>query len=149
MAGKASTTAFVILLAVIAGVGVVVGVLMARRGGMKVSGTVTSDGTSIGNIWFGVNDCESGAAMEPSFFGVGLRGKDGFAMRVVDTGDKARIWLYSQGGRQGALHLDKQHCAQWDVLVDRAKGGSGHVRIACAAGGGNVKADVSFERCGM
>ncbi len=141
--------AFAILLVVIAGVGVVVGVLMARRGGMQASGTVAADGTSIGTIWFAVNDCESGEAMEPSFFGVGLRGKDGFAMRVANTGDNARIWVYSQGGRQGALHLDKQHCAQWDVVVDRAKGGSGHVRIACAAGGGNVKADVSFERCGM
>jgi len=149
VAGKASTTAFVILLAVIAAVGAVVGVLMARRGSMKVSGTVATDGTSIGHIWFAVNDCESGEAMEPRFFGVGLRGKDGFAMRVVDSGDNARIWLYSQGGRQGALHVGKPNCAQWDVLVDRANGGSGHVRIACTAGGGNVKADVSFERCGM
>jgi hypothetical protein len=149
VAGKASTTAFVILLAVIAAVGAGVGVLMARRGGMKVSGTVATDGTSIGTIWWAVNDCESGRAMEPSFFGVGLRGKDGFAMRVADTGDNARIWVYSQGGRQGALQLSKQNCARWDVLVDRAKGGSGHVRIACTAGGGTAKADVSFERCGM
>lgn len=42
------------------------------------------------------------------------------------SGDDARLWLYPGGGREPL-----------------------HVRVACAAGGGKVTADVHFERCAL
>jgi hypothetical protein len=154
VAKKPSTTAFAILLIAIASIGAVVGVLMGRHGRVKASGTVVADRTAIGSFSFGVNDCEAGTAMVPSFMGAALHGEGDYSMRVVDTGDKARIWLYSQGGRQGSVAITKTRCVQWDVVVasahttiNRVEAVNGHIRIACAVGGGSVKADVNFERC--
>ena len=76
---------------------------------------------------------------------------------MAESGDNARLWFYSQGGKQGSVTVGKQHCSQWDVFVDwahmkvnRVSTVSGHVRVNCAAmGGGTVKADVTFERCAL
>lgn len=147
---------FAVALVVVAAAGAALGVLMARRGQAKVSGTVVADKTSIGDFHFAVNVCESGAALVPPFLGVGLRGPDGYAMRVADSGDSARIWLYSQGGKHGALQIGKRSCSQWDVIVDwaqvtrnRVNAVNGHLRIACAVGGGKVTADVTFALCAL
>lgn len=150
-------TVFVVVLIVVAGIGAGIAVLMARRAGMKASGRVSVDKTSIGSFAFTVNDCASGAASIPSFLGADLRAPGGYAMRVVDSGDKARLWFFSQGGKQGSVAVGKQHCSQWDVLVDwahtkvsRVSTVSGHARVTCAAiGGGTLKADVTFERCAL
>jgi hypothetical protein len=154
VAGKASTTAFTVLLVVVAAVGAVVGVLMARHGGMKIGGKVTTEGTSIGSFSFTPNDCESGGASTPPFLGAVLRAEGGYALRVVESGDSARLWVYSQGGKQGALTIDKRSCSQWDVAVawarttvNRVNTVNGHVRVKCGVGGGKVTADVHFERC--
>jgi hypothetical protein len=138
----------------IAAIGVAIAVLMARHGAMKVSGTVSADGTSIGTFSFDTNDCASGAASVPSFLGADLRAQAGYDLRVAGSGDGARLWLFSQGGRQGSLTIDKPSCSQWDVRADwahqtvnRVNAVSGHVRVNCTAGGGKVAADVRFERC--
>jgi hypothetical protein len=148
---------FAATLIVVAAVGAAIGLLMVRHAGMKVGGNVTVEKTSIGSFSFAVNDCASGAAFVPGFFGADLRARDGFALRVVDSGDNARLWFFSQGGKQGSVAVGKQHCSQWDVFVDwahmkvnRVNTVSGHVRVTCAPlGGGTVKADVNFERCAM
>jgi hypothetical protein len=154
VARNARTIALAIIAVAIAAVGVTIGVLMARHGAMRVGGTVTAEGTSIGNFSFDVNDCSSGAASVPSFLGANLRAQGGYGMRVAGSGDGARLWVFSRGGRQGSLAIDKPSCSQWDVSVEwahrtvsRVNTVNGHVRVTCAAGGGTVKADVRFERC--
>jgi len=154
VAGKATTTVFAIIVVAIAAVGVTIGVLMARHGAMRVSGSVTAEGTSIGSFSFDANDCESGAAFVPAFLGADLRGQGGYGLRVAGSGDSARLWVFSQGGKQGSLTIDKPSCSQWDVAVDwahqtvnRVNTVNGHVRVKCKAGGGTIKADVRFERC--
>ena len=154
MAGRVTTTVFALLGVAIAVIGVTIGLLMARHGAMKVGGTVTAQGTSIGSFSFGVNDCASGAAFVPSFLGANLRAEGGYGLRVAGSGDTARLWVFSQGGKQGSLTIDKPSCSQWDVAVDwahqtvnRVNTVNGHVRVTCTAGGGTVKADVRFERC--
>ena len=153
MAGKTSTTVFALLIAGVACVGVAITVLMLRHGAMKVGGRVTAEGTSIGDVSFSPNDCASGAASVPPYLGANLRGENGYGLRVVDSGDKARLWVFAQGGK-GALTIDKVSCSQWDVVVawahatvNRVSAVNGHVRVTCAAGGGTVKANVTFERC--
>ena len=154
MAGKTSTIAFALLGVAIAAIGVMIGVLMARHGAMKVGGKVDVEGTSLGTFWFGANDCESGAAFVPPDLGANLRAEGGYGLRVVGSGDKARLWVFSQGGKQGALTIDKGNCSEWDVAVDwahktanRVSMVNGHVRVQCSVGGGTVKANVTFERC--
>jgi hypothetical protein len=154
VAGKVTTTAFALLGVAIAAIGVTIGLLMVRHGAMRVGGTVTAQGTSIGSFSFGVNDCASGAASVPQYLGAELRAEGGYGMRVVESGDRARIWVFSQGGKQGALTIDKNACSQWDVVVDwahqtvnRVNTVNGHVRVQCSVGGGTVKANVTFERC--
>jgi hypothetical protein len=150
-------TVFAVVVIVVAAVGAAIGVLMVRHTGVKVSGGVKVDKTSIGSFSYTVNDCASGAAFVPGFFGADLRAPNGYAFRVAESGDKARLWFYSQGGKQGSVTVGKEHCAKWDVFVDRAHTKvnrvstvSGHVRVDCAVtGGGTVKADVTFERCAL
>ena len=145
---------FAIIVAVIVAVGVTIGVLMARHGALKVGGKVTVEGTSIGSFSFGVNDCASGAGFVPQYLGAVLRAEGGYGMRVIESGDRARLWVFSQGGKQGALTIDKNACSQWDVVVgwahktiNRVNTVNGHVRVKCAADGGTIAADVHFERC--
>lgn len=154
MARKASTLAFAIIVLAIAAVGIAIGVLMARHGAMKVAGRVTVEGTSIGSFYFDPNDCASGAASVPSFLGANMRAQGGYGLRVAGSGDNARLWVFSQGGKQGSLTIDKPSCSVWDVLVGgahqtvkRVNAVDGHVRVTCAVGGGTVKANVTFERC--
>jgi hypothetical protein len=156
VARKASTLAFAIIVVAIAAVGVAIGVLMARHGAMKVGGKVTVEGTSIGSFTFDPNDCASGAASVPSFLGANLRAQGGYGLRVAGSGESARLWVFSQGGRKGSLTIDKPSCSQWDVLVGgahrtvkRVDTVGGHVRVTCAVGGGTVTANVTFERCGL
>jgi len=145
---------FALLGIFIALVGVGIGVLMMRHGAMKLRGGVSVEGTSIGSFSFRANDCASGAAFVPPYLGANLRAEGGSGLRVVESGDKARLWVFSQGGKQGALTIDKGSCSQWDVVVDwahettnRVNSVNGHVRVKCAVGGGKVTADVTFERC--
>ena len=154
MAGKVSTVAFALFGVVVAVVGVGIGVLLMRHGAMKLSGSVSVEGTSIGSFSFRANDCSSGAASVPQYLGANLRAEGGYGLRVVESGDRARLWVFSQGGKQGALTIDKGNCSQWDVVVEwahatvnRVSAVNGHVRVTCAAGGGTVKANVTFERC--
>jgi len=154
VAGKVTTTAFALLGVAIAAIGITLGVLMARHGAMRAAGSVTAESTSIGSFSFDANDCASGAAFVPSFLGADLRAQGGYGLRIAGSGDSARLWVFSQGGKQGSLTIDKPSCSQWDVLVDwahqtvnRVNTVNGHVRVKCTAGGGTVKADVHFERC--
>jgi hypothetical protein len=154
VAGKVSTVAFALFGIVVAVVGVGIGVLLMRHGAMKLSGSVSVEGTSIGSFSFRANDCSSGAASVPQYLGANLRAEGGYGLRVVESGDRARLWVFSQGGKQGALTIDKGSCSQWDVVVDwahqtinRVNSVNGHVRVKCGVGGGKVTADVTFERC--
>jgi len=157
VARKGSITVFAVVLIVVAAVGAGIGVLMVRHAGVKVSGSVKVDKTTIGSFSYNVNDCASG------WVAIGARNDctrgapGGYALRALDSGDKARLWFFSQGGKQGSVAVGKQHCAKWDVSVDSANAKvnrvstvSGHVRVDCAAmGGGTLKADVTFERCAL
>jgi hypothetical protein len=143
-----------IALVVVAVVAVLAGVLLGRRGRMKVRGNVDAEGTSVGNFSFAVERCLSGQTQTPRFFGVDLRAEGGFGLSVLGNGDGARLRLFSQGGRRGSLVITKQQCPQWDVSVerylstlDRAAGMTGHLNVTCQAGGGALKANVVFERC--
>ena len=80
----------------------------------------------------------------------------GFDLRVVDSGDDAQLWLYPPGAKRGAIQIGKADCSRFDVLVDwahvtvnRVNTVSGHLRVACTAGGGNLTADVDFVRCAL
>lgn len=147
---------FAIVLVVVMGVGAGAGVLMARHTEERVGGSVIADGTPVGTFSFGVNDCASGQAFEPGFFGVELRGEAETHLRVVGTGDDAELLLYPQGVHSGAIKIHKTDCTEWDVRIDRAgvtvddvSTVSGHVMVACAIGGGKLTAVVDFERCAL
>ncbi|HEY7372112.1 MAG TPA: hypothetical protein VIF57_08145 [Polyangia bacterium] len=150
------TLTFGIGVVVVAVAGSLVGLMLSRRFAERVAGRVTADGTSVGTFASPVKDCASGHAFVPGFFGADLRSGTGELLRVVDSGDGARLWLYPPAPGQGPLGIGKADCSRWDVLVDwthvtvnRVKTVSGHVRVDCAAGGGKVTADVDFERCAL
>ena len=152
-ASRSATVTFAVVLIVAAAVGSMVGVRLARRGA-KLSGGVTSEGTSVGTFKFNVNGCASGHAFTPGFSGVELHSSGGYALRVVDSGPRARLWLYGQSPTQPALGIGQPSCTEWDVRVDEAgvtvsriKAVNGHVHVTCAIGGGTVTAHVTFERC--
>jgi hypothetical protein len=130
-----------------------------QRAQEKVSGTVRAQGTPLGSFAFFVDDCASGHAFVPGFFGAELRGR-GFDLRVVGSGDDAQLWLFPPSAQRdaragvGAIPIGKPNCARFDVLVDwahvtvnRVNTVSGHVHVACTVGGGNVTADADFTRC--
>lgn len=144
---------FAIVLIAVAVGGSMVGVTLARRGA-KLSGGVTADGTSVGTFKFNANGCASGHGIVPGFFGAELHSASGYALRVVDTGPHARLWLYGRSPTQPALGIGQPSCTEWDVRVDwagitvnRIKAVNGHVNVTCAVGGGTVTAHVTFERC--
>ena len=137
-------------------IGAIASLTIGRHFAAKVNGSVTADATAVGTFSFAVNECASGHAFVPGFFGADLRGGGGQALRVVDTGDDARLWLYPRGGGHHPLGIDKQSCSEWDVLVDwahvtvnRVKTVSGHVRVTCVTGGGKLTAHVDFEHCAL
>jgi hypothetical protein len=152
--------------------------IFQQRAQERVTGVVRAQRTPVGSFAFAVDDCASGHAFVPGFFGVDLRGqspdqgqgrdqdqgqrqgqrqgrgKTGFDLRVVGSGDDAQLWLYPPGAKSGAIPIGKADCARWDVLVDwahvtvnRVQTVSGHLRATCAIGGGNLTADVDFVRC--
>jgi hypothetical protein len=134
--------------------------IFQQRAQERVTGLVRAQGTLVGSFAFAVNDCASGHAFVPGFFGVDLRGqrpgqsKAGFDLRVVGSGDDAQLWLYPPGAKSGAIPIGKADCAPWDVFVDwahvtvnRVQTVSGHLHAACTVGGGNLTADVDFVRC--
>ena len=129
-----------------------------RRAQEKVSGTVRAQGTPLGSFAFYVDDCASGHAFVPGFFGAELRGRGTFDLRIVGSGDDAQHWHFPPGARRsagaGAIPIGKPACTRFDVLVDwahvtvnRVNTVSGHVHATCRAGGGNVTADADFVRC--
>ena len=143
---------FAIVLIAVAAVGATVGVTIARRAA-KISGGVQSDGASVGTFKFNPSSCASGHAFVPGFFGAELRGS-GYALRVVDSGPGARLWLYGATPTQPALGIGQPRCTEWDVRVEwanvtvnRVRAVNGHVNVTCAVGGGTVTAHVNFERC--
>jgi hypothetical protein len=156
-ASRSATVTLGISMVVVAALGAVGGALISRRGAEKIAGRVSATGTSLGSFSFRVDDCASGQAFVPGFFGADLRaeGRAG-ALRVVDSGDGARLWLYPPASGQPALGIGKQSCSRWDVRADwahvtvnRVKTVTGHVHVTCAVGGGQVTADVDFERCAL
>ena len=125
-----------------------------RRAQEKVSGTVRAKGTPVGSFAFAVDDCASGHAFVPGFFGAELRGRGGFDLRVVGSGEDAQLWLFPPGANKGAVPIANADCARFDVLVywahvtvNRVNTVSGHVHATCSAGGGKFAADVDFVRC--
>ncbi|HMF41542.1 MAG TPA: hypothetical protein VKQ32_12655 [Polyangia bacterium] len=155
-ASRSATTTLGITIVVVAALGAVGGVLIARRAGAKINGGVTAEGASVGTFKFNASSCASGHAFVPGFFGVELRGSGGQALRVVDSGPRARLWLYGQFPTQPALGIGQPSCSEWDVRVDwagvvvnRVKAVNGHVNVTCAVGGGTVTAHVTFERCAL
>src|SRR5262245_46985962 len=93
----------IVLIAVAAG-GAVVGVMIGRRTA-KISGDVTAERASVGTFKFNASSCASGHAFVPGFFGAELRGSGGYALRVVDSGPGARLWLYGASPTQPALGI--------------------------------------------
>jgi hypothetical protein len=125
-----------------------------QRAQEKVSGTVRAQGTPLGSFAFAVDDCASGHAFVPGFFGAELRGRGTFDLRVVGSGDDAQLWLFPPGAKKGAIPIGRADCARFDVLVDwahvtvnRVYTVSGHVHVTCTAGRGNFTADADFVRC--
>ena len=154
MAGRVTTTAFALLGAAIAVIGITIGVLMSRHGAMKVGGAVDLRGHVDRQLRVRRRRLRVGRCVRARLPRRRPARAGGLALRVAGSGDAARLWLFPQGGRQGALTIDKPSCSQWDVQVDwahqtvnRVNTVSGHVRVRCTAGGGKVTADVRFERC--
>jgi hypothetical protein len=144
-----------VVLVIILFVGATGGFLcLQRRAQEKVSGVVHAHGTPVGSFAFAVDDCASGQAFVPPFFGVDLRGRGQFDLRVTGSGDDARLWLYPPGVKKGAVAIDRFACTRFDVLVDwahvtvnRVDTVSGHLHVTCAVGAGDLTADADFTRC--
>jgi hypothetical protein len=156
VARRPSTVTLAIVLFVVAVAGALVGVKLARRGRERVLGSVVAERTPIGTFSFNADDCASGPAVATPFFGADVRG-EGYTLRVVESGPKARLWFYPQTGRP-AMALGKDDCTEWDVqvvstdvTVNGVKTVSGHVNVTCTVnrGAGKVTAFLTFEHCGM
>jgi hypothetical protein len=154
-APRSKVTVFAVT-AVIVALGIVAGVIvLVRHVTEQVKGTVHAAGTPAGTFDFAVDDCASGHAFVPGFFGADLRGGGGrFDLRAVDSGDDAQLWLYPPGAKRGATLIARRDCSRWDVVVEWARVTvnrvytvNGHVRVTCAVGGGTLAADVEFLRC--
>lgn len=142
-----------VLVAVVAVVGIGAALLF-RHAIERVSGAVQAEGTPVGSFSFAVDDCASGHAFVPGFFGADLRGGKQFDLRLVDSGDDAQLWLYPPGATRGAIAFAKGDCARWDVqndwahvTVNRVNTVSGHVHVTCSGPRGRLTADVDFARC--
>jgi hypothetical protein len=128
--------------------------LLFRRSAEQVSGRVEATRTAVGTFAFTVDDCASGHAFVPGFFGADLRGGGQYALRLVGDGDDAQLWLFPPGAKRGATLFGKSDCAAWDVrndwahvMVNRVNTVSGHVHVRCQGPRGALVADVEFVRC--
>jgi hypothetical protein len=129
-------------------------IVLVRRAREQVSGNVRAAGTAVGSIAFTVDDCASGHAFVPGFFGADLRGGQRFDLRLEGSGDDAQLWLFPPGAKRGAVSFGKADCARWDVvndwahvIVNRVSTVSGHVHVSCDGPRGELVADVEFARC--
>lgn len=153
-AGRPST-ARVLLFGLVAAAAVAGGTLLLfRRAAEQVSGQVQATGTAAGSFTFTVDDCASGHAFVPGFFGADLRGGAQYDLRLVGDSDDAQLWLYPPGAKRGAVLFGKGDCAAWDVrndwahvTVNRVNTVSGHVHVRCQGPRGSLAADVEFVRC--
>jgi hypothetical protein len=141
-------------LVAVAAVFALIAVVIVRRGMAEVHGTVSARTTPAGTFTFVVDDCASGHAFIPGFFGADLRGQQRFDLRLVGSGDDAQLWLFPPGAKRGAVSFGKAACTRWDVdnawtnlTVNRVHTVSGHVHVSCDGPTGGLTADVDFVRC--
>jgi hypothetical protein len=153
-AGRASAARVLLLVLVVAVVVAGGTFLLFRRAAEQVSGRVQATGTAVGSFTFTVDDCASGHAFVPGFFGADLRGDAKYDLRLVGSGDDAQLWLYPPDAQRGAILFGKADCATWEVrndwahvTVNRVDTVSGHVHVRCEGPRGGLAADVEFVRC--
>jgi len=133
----------------------IIGAWLFERTPKDVDGTVRAEGTPVGTFTFAVTACAAGHGRSPGFFGADLLGEGGFDLRVVGSGDGARMFLYPQGAASDAIQFAKPDCTRWQVAVEWGPGTAnygmgtlvGHVRVSCSVGGGRLNADVEFKNC--
>ena len=105
---RRASTARVLLLGFVAAAVVAGGTLLLfRRAAEQVSGNVQTTGTAVGSFTFRVDDCASGHAFVPGFFGANLRGGARYDLRLVGSGDDAQLWIFPPGAARGAIPFGK------------------------------------------
>jgi hypothetical protein len=122
----------------------------------RVDGKVVSEGGPLGTFSAPIDECRSGAAFVPQFFGVDLKAESPVAhVQVQDSGDKATVVVGGPQGEEPHLDLTKAECSKFDVFVEWGNAEvndvstvEGRVHIDCApAGGGRVRVDAEFKAC--
>ena len=122
----------------------------------RVDGRVESTGGTLGTWSASFDECRSGDAFHPSWFGVDLRAGSPTAHVQVQGGDaRAKVVVSGAAGDEPYVNLTKDACATFDVFVvsgnaevNDVDAVQGHVHVDCtAADGGRVRVDAEFKAC--
>ncbi|MBI5489770.1 MAG: hypothetical protein HY905_20720 [Deltaproteobacteria bacterium] len=122
----------------------------------RVEGRVESTGGVLGTWSASFDECRSGDAFHPSWFGVDLRAGSPSAHVQVQGGDaRAKVVVSGAAGDEPYVNLTKAGCATFDVLVESGSAEvndvdavQGRVHVDCtAADGGRIRIDAEFKAC--
>ncbi len=122
----------------------------------RVDGKVVAEGEPLGTFTAPLDECSSGDAFTPEFFGADLRASSPAAhVQVQGSGDGATVVVGGPRGDEPHLDLTKAECTKFDVFVEWGNAEvndvdtvQGRVHVDCApAGGGRVRIDAEFEAC--
>ena len=148
------TIAFALLGVAIAAIGVMIrradGAARGDEGGRQGR----RRGHVAGSFWFGVNDCELGRRSCRPTWAPTCAPKAASAC-ASSTAGRRGCGRSRRAASRASLTIDKGNCSEWTCRrlgaqpSNRVSMVNGHVRVQCSVGGGTVKANVTFERCGQ
>jgi hypothetical protein len=122
----------------------------------RVDGKIVSSGGPLGSWSASFDECRSGDAFTPDFFGVDLLTASPRVHVQVQGGDaKATVVVGSPAGDEPHVDLSREVCSKFDVSVSWGNAEvndvdtvEGAVHLDCApSGGGRIQLDAEFKSC--
>jgi len=122
----------------------------------RVDGKVVSAGGPLGTWSASFDECRSGDAFTPDFFGVDLHTASPRVHVQVQGGNaKATVVVGSPAGDEPHVDLTREVCSKFDVSVSWGNSEvndvdtvEGTVHLDCAPpGGGHIQLDAEFKSC--
>ena len=122
----------------------------------RIDGRIESTGGTLGSWSASFEECRSGDAFHPEFFGVDLRaGSPGAHVQVQGGDSSATVVVGGPAGAGSSVDLTSADCSLFDVLVESGNAEvndvhsvEGRLHVDCTApGGGRIKIDADFKAC--